>query len=182
MQDLVRGYQKCKSEEIIDVVIRRKKIWNCTISTIRTQKDFNFLKVPHVHFSGEEAVDLGGPKREYFWLITQKLHQVGVFEGHGDRLLFTHDIDLLQKEFYRHAGQVIAWSVLHGGPGYPHIHPGLLKMMCGLNPGHIEHSDIVDESVSPKLAMIANIQTDLDARDAISAVGDWAASNGCNRI
>ncbi|XP_033122964.1 uncharacterized protein LOC117121764 [Anneissia japonica] len=66
MQDGDRQFQNKLHDEVVEIIIRRKRIWKSTIDTIGKQKDFDFLKSPHIHLSGEEGVDFGGPKRELF--------------------------------------------------------------------------------------------------------------------
>lgn len=64
-------------------------------------------------------------------MATQQLPQLGIFEGKQNNMYFSHEIALLEKGLYRLAGQVIAWSILHGGHGFPVLHPLLYTMMCG---------------------------------------------------
>ena len=56
------------------------------------KETFDFAKVPCILFSGEDAADLGGPRREFFKLLMRGVCQeLGVFEGSSNNLVFSHD-------------------------------------------------------------------------------------------
>jgi len=44
---------------------------------------------------------------------------MGVMEGAGGRLVFSHNVELLKSDQYRLAGKLFQWSVSNGGPGLP---------------------------------------------------------------
>jgi len=58
--------------------------------------------------------------------------EMGVLEGHCERRVFTHNIDLLKSEQYKLAGRFVSWSVSNGGPGIAclsvHTYNGLLGL------------------------------------------------------
>ncbi|KAK3750313.1 hypothetical protein QZH41_001773 [Actinostola sp. cb2023] len=66
-----------------------------------------------VTFSGEDGIDAGGPKREFFRLLMQSLRGMGIFDGNW----FVHDLELLKQRKYELAGKLVSWSILHGGSG-----------------------------------------------------------------
>ena len=73
-----------------------------------------------ITFIGEPSVDAGGPYQEFFRLL---MHEImsnnSLFEGSViSRVPFLNVLEL-QKGTYRHIGEIIALSVMHGGPG-PH--------------------------------------------------------------
>ena len=94
------------------ILIRRKDIMQTTIKAIERKK-FSFFKPLVVSFSGEDGVDSGGPKREYLRLLMQELRSLGVFDGKW----FSHGLKLLSDMKYELGGKLVAWSILHGGPG-----------------------------------------------------------------
>ena len=67
-------------------------------STIRavSRPSFTYLRRLLVNFSGEDAVDGGGPKREFFQLLMRSVKEMGILEGHW----FSHDICLLKDNKY----------------------------------------------------------------------------------
>ena len=95
-----------------NILINRKEILTTTLRAMQ-RKRFSFVKPVSVTFSGEDAVDKGGPRREYFRLLMVALQSMGVFQGKW----FSHDLELLSTKKYELAGKLIAWSILQGGPG-----------------------------------------------------------------
>lgn len=57
---------------------------------------------------------------------------LGVFEGNPNHLFFTYDQIALQQRKYEQAGKLVAWSVVHGGPGLKALDPHLYQLMCGV--------------------------------------------------
>ncbi|XP_071829806.1 uncharacterized protein [Apostichopus japonicus] len=183
MQEKLGQYHLLREEEKFHVVVRWRKILKCAADAINSQAGFSFFKDPVICFSGEEAVDLGGPRREFFTLATQQLSHLGIFEGKTGKLYFTHDIVVLEKGLYRLAGQIIAWSILHGGPGFPTLHPWLYSMMCDNKPSEeFSTEDVTDPDVMGHLQKIENCSSEALLEDTITMVGDWAANNGCPAI
>lgn len=104
-------------DQISSVIILRKKILQTSILSIKDSK-FDFLNEPCIVFSGEDSADLGGPRREFFrLLIKATCQELGVFEGCENSLVFSHNHAVISAKKPYLAGQFIAWSVLHGGPG-----------------------------------------------------------------
>lgn len=69
MQQVIERFQvKKETSEKLTVVIRRKKILRSATEVVK-QSGFSFLNEPVIHFSKEDAVDLGGPKREFFTYV-----------------------------------------------------------------------------------------------------------------
>ena len=98
--------------DINHIIILRKSILQSTLAAIQ-RKSFTFHNPIAVSFSGEDAVDVGGPKREFFRLLMVSLKETGVFEGGW----FSHDLSLLNNNKYYQVGKLIAWSVLQTGTG-----------------------------------------------------------------
>lgn len=58
---------------------------------------------------------------------------MGIFEGHLNRRIFSHNIDLLQRQQYRLAGQLITWSLVNGGPGLNCLSKYVCSLMMGVH-------------------------------------------------
>lgn len=95
-----------------NITISRKAIFATARRAIE-RKRFSFFKPVYVTFAGEEAVDEGGPKREFFRLLMSEISGSSIFHGSW----FSHDLGLLADNRYELAGKLIAWSILHGGSG-----------------------------------------------------------------
>ncbi len=87
----------------------------------------------NVGFEGEPAVDGGGPRREFFSLLLQKMlsptSQYRLFEGRPGRYLPMHNLDALVGGLFKVYGQIIAASALQGGPGFPCLAPPIYSYL-----------------------------------------------------
>ena len=95
-----------------NITISRKSVFTSTKRAIE-RKRFTFFKPVVVAFAGEEAVDDGGPTREFFRLLMREISESSIFQGSW----FSHDLGLLASSHYELAGKLVAWSILHGGSG-----------------------------------------------------------------
>eukprot|EP00794_Sanderia_malayensis_P008411 gene8411-9311_t len=107
------------------IIISRKFIHNSTRAISR--ENFTFFKPLAVTFSGEEAVDTGGPKREYLRLLMSGIGKSSVFDG----VWLSHNLELFHTKQYEIAGKLIAWSILQGGPGPRCIKPEIFNLLVG---------------------------------------------------
>ena len=106
-----------KKLETCKVIILRKRLIQTCLTAIQ-QPEFDFFKDPLIHFSGEEAEDLGGPKREFLRLLMKNVcGEMGVFEGQQHSVTFCHNHAVLERKKPYIAGQLLSWSLLHNGPG-----------------------------------------------------------------
>lgn len=80
----------------------------------------------------------------------------GIFEGPQDKVLFTYNLSALEEGKYRTAGMLIAWSVLHNGPGIRALHPALFQIMCRQNADlqHFDYGDLPNEKVQSNLQRV----------------------------
>ena len=101
-----------ESEMNANITISRKAVFVTARMAIE-RKRFSFLKPVFVTFAGEDAVDEGGPKREFFRLLMRAISESSIFHGSW----FSHDLGLLADNRYELCGKLIAWSILHGGNG-----------------------------------------------------------------
>ncbi len=65
----------------------------------------------------EGAVDLGGPAREFFTLVTEWLVNSQLFFGAEMSKFLSLNAKCLEESEYYIAGQIFAMSLVHGGPG-----------------------------------------------------------------
>ena len=64
-EKIKRLIREFKSHESVEICVRRRKIWVDSVQKLkRLFKDA--IKPFHIRFVGEEAVDHGGPFKEYF--------------------------------------------------------------------------------------------------------------------
>ena len=119
-EDFLRALREYQSNLFADkeeqhITIRRSLIWENSICLF--QNNLCITSPMVVAFKGEPAVDLGGPRREYFTLLLKQITMnTSLFEGPEERLLPTHNpLALINKE-YLCIGKMLAASILQGGP------------------------------------------------------------------
>lgn len=81
-------------------------------------------------------------------LMTAVACDMGIFEGYLDRRLFSHNIDLLRRQHYKLAGELVAWSVANGGPGLCCISKHLCNLMMGNDIQNNQGDDILESIVN----------------------------------
>lgn len=118
LKETLGNFQKqVNDQETCEIVILRRKLLQTCLTAVK-EPSFDYLKIPCIYFSGEEAEDLGGPKREFFRLLMKTVAgEFGVFEGNQSSLVFSHNHAVLEKKKPFITGQFVAWSLLHNGPG-----------------------------------------------------------------
>ncbi|RXN10701.1 G2 M phase-specific E3 ubiquitin- ligase-like protein [Labeo rohita] len=65
----------------------------------------------------EEALDSGGPTREFLTLLMDSIKTKRVFEGKDNAKYLSFDSEAAEDNEYFHIGRMIAVSIVHGGPG-----------------------------------------------------------------
>ena len=97
------------------IVIRRRHLWEDALE--RFQLGINFHKYIHVTFIQDPAVDEGGPLREFLRLLMGRVATNNcLFCGGEDCRVPTPNMMELEKRTYQHVGEMIAVSLIHGGP------------------------------------------------------------------
>lgn len=56
---------------------------------------------------------------------------MGLFEGHQEARVFTHNVELLRRDQYSLAGKMMAWSLANGGPGLGCMSSYMYDLWCG---------------------------------------------------
>ena len=100
--------------------ISRNHIWEGAKRALN-RKSFNPQNKLSVKFTddmgiSQGAVDLGGPAREFFTLVTERLVNSQLFVGEATSKFLSLNAKCLEEREYYLAGQVFAMSLVHGGP------------------------------------------------------------------
>ena len=114
MQHQARVIASKDDEDVQSVRVHRS---NILLDSLRqfSRKSFNVSKMIKVNFIGEEAVDMGGPRREFFHLLMQEIFQSNYFAGYPDHVIPLHNVEaLLDNKFYTF-GKMIATCIVQGG-------------------------------------------------------------------
>ncbi|XP_016410308.1 G2/M phase-specific E3 ubiquitin-protein ligase-like [Sinocyclocheilus rhinocerous] len=137
--------------------------------------------------SHEEAVDLGGPRREFLRLLMQALKDSSMFEGNEQSQNLTLDscgmfffpFLLLIKNRYYIAGQANAVSLVHGGPA-----PGFLSQVlfsCLVNGPESAKPTLSDSCLNEKVKKIQDATNLKELLEATEPLLDYLLTAGCVR-
>ena len=64
LQDILQPFL-VQSDESLPIIIQRNHLWRSLMRAMNSPT-FSYYAVPLVQFSGEDAEDAGGPRREFF--------------------------------------------------------------------------------------------------------------------
>ena len=107
------------------IVVRRKHLWHDALS--RFESGLNFCKHLKVLFVGEPAVDDGGPLREFLYLLMGEIAaNNSLFCGEENCRIPAPNMSALEKHTYKHVGEMIAVSLVHGGPSPTFFAPSVV--------------------------------------------------------
>ena len=114
-------FQKCStSGNKIRLKVRRSCLWEDTLAKMKrvNPDSLNGIAIVTVQFIGEPAVDEGGPRKEFFFLVHKHMQQLSsLFTGPPTSRRFVHNMIALQREEYLHYGVISALSLYQGSPG-----------------------------------------------------------------
>ncbi|XP_039524561.1 uncharacterized protein LOC120477165 isoform X1 [Pimephales promelas] len=119
LADILRSFQKdhLDTQNCAIVVARRSKILHSACQAL-SKSYFAWNRTPRIEFVGESAEDHGGPQREFFRLLMIEAQSaLGIFEGKQGQVFFAYNQSALEQNRFYTCGKLIAWSLIHGGPG-----------------------------------------------------------------
>ena len=122
LQEILTNLAKSTCHDQVSIFnISRNHIWEGTKRALN-RKSFSPEKKLSVKFTddigqSEGAVDLGGPAREFFTLITEWLVNSRLFFGEATTKFLSLNAICLEEREYFMAGEIFAMSLVHGGPG-----------------------------------------------------------------
>ena len=101
-------------EDVQRVHIRRSHLLTDALRQFSKFK-FDVTKMLQVRFIGEEAVDAGGPRREFFHLLMQEIFKSSLFEGYPIHTIPLHNVEAVANNKYYMIGKMIATCIIQGG-------------------------------------------------------------------
>ncbi|KAF5887442.1 G2/M phase-specific E3 ubiquitin-protein ligase-like isoform X1, partial [Clarias magur] len=167
-------------DQVSTICVRRKKLLESAIKAI-SRASFCWTYSPRIEFVGEDADDLGGPQREFFRLLMIEVQTtLGIFEGKGGQVFLSYDQAALDQRKYFKGGNLIAWSVAHGGPCVKALDPTLFQLMCGQEPPleQFDYRVLPDPDVQSKVQRILQCKSVGDLTALRQDLGDWIAECG----
>ena len=167
-----------ESEMNANITISRKAIFATARMAIE-RKRFSFLKPVCVTFAGEDAVDEGGPKREFFRLLMRAISESSIFHGSW----FSHDLGLLADNRYELCGKLTAWSILHGGSG-PRCLSGVgYDLHKGFQVDHkVAIESVADHEMKEILGEAVNCSTDETFSTLVKKYSEKIAQYGYPKV
>lgn len=162
-----------KEDKISKFNICRSKLWEGAVRGLnrKTFSPENKVSVKFTDSQGtaEGAVDLGGPKREFFtlaieWMVTSQL-----FCGPEREKYLSCSSSYLADDSFFHAGQLMAMSIVHGGPGPRCFAPPFYDALTrGVRQASVKLEDVYDFELRGHLQLLMDTTTVEEARTVIS--------------
>ncbi|XP_053378779.1 G2/M phase-specific E3 ubiquitin-protein ligase-like [Mercenaria mercenaria] len=154
-EEAIRKWKSCKidSADPVVILINRNNILDSVERAVK-KHSFSWLKQVKVSFSGEEADDLGGPKREFFNLLMKEVKNLV-----GENGSLQHNLSKLEANVYYSAGRYIVWSILHGGGACKFLSTKVLDMLLGYNT-ELSIDDIADVDSKAFIIQLSEAETD----------------------
>ncbi len=131
------------------IVVRRRHLWQDALNRFKCGIDFG--KYIRVSFVGEPAVDEGGPLREFLHLLMSSIATNNyLFGGREECRVPAANLAELGKNTYKYVGEMIAVSLVHGGPAPAFFAPSVADyIVYGMNKvnatvGEVPSQEVVD--------------------------------------
>ncbi|XP_039541193.1 uncharacterized protein LOC120488639 [Pimephales promelas] len=108
---------------------------------------------------------------------------LGIFEGKPGLLLFSYDQKALaENKFY--TADLMAWSIIHNGPGIKCINKELFMIMCGQKPDltTFDHTNFLENDLAEKLAKVVGCSSPEELTELKNSLGDWICDCGVPNI
>ena len=127
----------------LSITIDPHEVLRSALSRLYKNPDFNAAVPVVIHFSGERAVDMGGPRRQFFTMLLKELaasEEVGLFEGNDTQLLPRYNTDAIIAPHFKMMGKITVHSVLQEGPRFPCLAPAVYRyLVTGSVDGALEY-------------------------------------------
>ncbi|XP_076736172.1 G2/M phase-specific E3 ubiquitin-protein ligase isoform X3 [Maylandia zebra] len=130
----------------------------------------------------EEAVDLGGPRREFLRLLIEALPLSPMFEGEEGKMNLALDSAAMREDRYFIAGRAIAVSLVHGGPPAGFLSPTLFSCLVdGPDLAKPVLEDVADSDLREKIKRVKECKSFEDLIVATEPLQEYLANAGCLR-
>jgi hypothetical protein len=119
--------------------------------------------------TAEGAVDQGGPKREFFTLVLDSLLNSQIFFGSENTKFLSCNASCQTNDYYFFAGEIIAMSLVHGGPGFQCLAPAVYdSIIHDTRSASLDVNDVYDFQLKSSLTGMTNCKTLDEGRILIS--------------
>ena len=173
LQDILLDLNtKINHTEISKFNISRGHLWEGAVRGLK-RKSFSPANKISVKFTddvgiAEGAVDSGGPMREFFTLIIDWMVNSQLFCGNERQKYLSINANYLSNDYYFHAGQLIAISIVHGGPGPRCFSRSFYHALTnGVLSTSVDVEDVYDFELQGSLSSFVNSTTVEEAQKLI---------------
>ncbi|XP_062519772.1 uncharacterized protein LOC134194818 isoform X3 [Corticium candelabrum] len=155
--------------EEVTISLRRSHVLQDALRCV-SRKGFPLNHTIKVEFLGEAGEDCGGPKREFFTLLSRQI-QCFLFEGEDNRCVLRHDGIELQNKKFCHVGQLMAMSIVQGSIGFSFCAPPVYEYLCGkeMTDIKVEIADVPNSETRELLKQIEVVADDSTLQDICSS-------------
>lgn len=160
-------------ENISKFNISRNQLWDGTVRAL-SRKSFSPQNKVSVKFCddigrSEGAVDQGGPKREFFTLVLEWIVNSQMLCGTEKNKFLSCNATCHINDYYFFAGQIIAMSLVHGGPAISCFSPALYhSLVYGNRSASVDISDVYDPELRNYLLALSNSKSVTDAQNHLN--------------
>ncbi|KAJ7380682.1 hypothetical protein OS493_007048 [Desmophyllum pertusum] len=180
LRPLYEKMERAGEDQMQVVRVRRRHIWSDALRAF-SKADFHTGVLLSVHFIGEEAADMGGPRREFLRLLMRSLvTESGVLTGSDTRKTFSSSPIHVTQMRYFHAGRMVATSLLQGGPGINCLSPAVYAYFSA-DVDKCRHlvnvEDIPDLVLQEKVQKIQSLSDD-EFEDGVKEAADFLLDLG----
>ncbi|XP_056094039.1 G2/M phase-specific E3 ubiquitin-protein ligase-like [Rhinichthys klamathensis goyatoka] len=131
----------------------------------------------------EEALDSGGPSREFLTLLMDTIKTRRVFEGKENAKYLSFDCKAAEDNEYFQIGKMIAVSIVHGGPGPRCLSPNFFLYLIGkVKTIEAPVEDIPDDEVKKTLLEIKNATSLSELQGLTEKHSSMLQTAGCYRF
>lgn len=133
-------------------------------------RQFNLRARPNVVFDGEDGMDAEGLTRELCHMMMSSMRDgkggIILFEGQIDHLIPVHNEQYLASQYYKYAGQLIAYCFIHAGFGITGLSRAITEYLKTAEMNeclpYVSKDDIPDLDIREKLKQVDPLLFALD--------------------
>ncbi|XP_062256916.1 G2/M phase-specific E3 ubiquitin-protein ligase-like isoform X2 [Platichthys flesus] len=179
--------QKLDTKSFSRFNINRANVWDGAIRGFkRSSYDPSYtIMVKFKDDAGltEDAVDTGGPTREFLTLLMDSIKTRRVFYGKDNAKYLSFDCKAVEEDEYFQIGRMIAVSCVNGGPGPRCLSPNLFLYLIGKSKTiEAPIEDIHDEEVKKALLEIKSTTSLRELRGLTEKHSSMLQTAGCFRF
>ena len=114
LQHQARTIVSANEEDTQRIHVRRSHLLADALRQF-SKSSFDVDKMLQVRFVAEEAVDEGGPRREFFHLLLNEVFRSSLFSGFPENVLPRHNVKAVSENKFYYIGKMIATCIVQGG-------------------------------------------------------------------